>query len=66
MFVDPETGEFKKHGSIIKPKKLCQTLRKIAERGGNDMYHGELADELAEDLKDVKSLVTKEDLQTYK
>ncbi|RZC34783.1 G glu transpept domain containing protein, partial [Asbolus verrucosus] len=59
-------GEFKKMGSVIKPKKLCDTLRLVAQNGGDDLYNGTLGKMLLEDLEEMGSLITKEDLENYK
>ncbi|XP_063904513.1 scoloptoxin SSD14-like isoform X3 [Zophobas morio] len=56
---------FKKIGSTIVPKKLCETLRLIATNGGDDLYNGTLSEMLLEDLKKIDSIITKEDLEKY-
>jgi gamma-glutamyltranspeptidase len=53
-------------GHIIKLGKLCNTLRQLSEQGGDSFYNGPLADLIAEDLKDLKSIITRNDLTTYK
>nr|XP_029712294.1 glutathione hydrolase 1 proenzyme-like [Aedes albopictus] len=65
MYVDEESGTFRKPGSVIKPHKLCKTLQYIAENGGDALYNGELLDQFAEDLKDMGSIITKNDLEKY-
>ncbi|XP_055551315.1 glutathione hydrolase 1 proenzyme-like isoform X2 [Wyeomyia smithii] len=65
MFVDNSTSEFLKPGTLIKPKKLCKTLRYIAEKGGNSLYNGKLGEDFAEDLKEIGSIITKDDLDSY-
>lgn len=67
MFFNETSQEFVRMGAWITPDRfLCETLRKIAERGGEDMYTGQLAEELADDLQDMGSILTKEDLAEYK
>ncbi|XP_055618642.1 glutathione hydrolase 1 proenzyme-like isoform X2 [Toxorhynchites rutilus septentrionalis] len=66
MYVDEQSNEFFKPGTIIKPNLLCKTLEYIAENGGNSLYEGELAEKFERDLKDVGSIITKEDLESYK
>lgn len=67
MFYNETAKDFHRMGAWIQPDRaLCATLRKIAERGGEDMYSGHLADELAADLRDMGSIITKEDLAAYK
>lgn len=67
MFYNETANDFVRMGAWIKPDRaLCETLRKIAERGGEDMYTGQLAEDFAADLRDMGSILTKEDLATYK
>lgn len=54
-----------KMGSKVVPKKLCETLKIIAENGGNDFYNGTLSKMLLEDLKEAGSIIEKEDLLQY-
>ncbi|XP_018561172.1 glutathione hydrolase 1 proenzyme isoform X2 [Anoplophora glabripennis] len=60
-----ENNKFKKAGSKIVPTKLCQTLKLIAENGGDDLYNGTLSKMLLEDLNEVGSIITKRDLEEY-
>lgn len=54
-------------GTHIYPaKQLCDTYKYIAENGGEDFYTGHLADLIVEDLKDIGSVITKQDLQEYR
>ncbi|XP_068085022.1 scoloptoxin SSD14 isoform X2 [Anabrus simplex] len=64
VFVDPDSGEFRKPGSLIRHKKLCETLRIISEKG-NDLYNGSLAKMLASDIQEMGGLITEEDLRNY-
>lgn len=64
-FLD-QKGNFKKKGSKIVPKNLCQTLKIIAENGGDDFYNGTLSKMLLEDLKEAGSIIEQEDLLKYK
>lgn len=67
MFYNETAEDFLRIGSWIQPDRtLCTTLRRIAERGGEDMYTGDLAEDLAADLKDMGSIITKQDLAEYK
>lgn len=65
MYVDEKTETFYKPGTIIKPGQLCKTLRYISEHGGNSLYEGELLQQFADDLKDMGSIITKQDLEAY-
>lgn len=51
--------------SLVQPQLLCDTLKEIAEKGGDDLYNGTLAKKLVEDLKEMGSIITEEDLQNY-
>lgn len=66
MFVDPESGEFRKPGSLIKPSKLCDTMELIATNGAATMYNGSLGERLVEDLKKRGSILTIKDLNEYR
>lgn len=52
-------------GSNIVPKKLCETLRIIAKSSGHDLYNGTLSKMLMQDLEEIGSIITKEDLENY-
>lgn len=66
MFIDPETGELRKPGSIIRPKKLCETMRLLAKEGVNIFYNGSLGLELVEDLKQRGGIIEMKDLNDYR
>lgn len=66
MFVDPETNQFYRVGSIIKPTKICDTLSTIMLEGGNAIHNGSLTNLIVEDINALGGLVTKEDLNNYK
>lgn len=67
MFYNNKTGEFHKYGEhILPPQQLCDTYKRIAAKGGEEFYTGELANDILADLKDVGALVSKEDLANYK
>lgn len=48
------------------PVELCNTYKLLAEKGGDDFYNGTLADLIADDLRDLGSIITKKDLESYK
>lgn len=67
MFYNETVGDFIRMGAWVQPDKaLCTTMRQIADRGGDDLYNGKLADDLAADLKDLGSIITRQDLAEYK
>lgn len=66
-FYNNATGKFHRYGEhILPPQQLCNTYKRIAAKGGDDYYTGDLAKDILADLKDVGALVTKEDLESYK
>ncbi|XP_014477461.1 PREDICTED: gamma-glutamyltranspeptidase 1-like isoform X1 [Dinoponera quadriceps] len=66
LFVDPTTNEFRKPGSIIKPKKLCETLRIIAEKNATEFYNGTIGRLLVDDLREQGGIITMRDLNEYR
>lgn len=67
MFVDEKSGNFLKTGSLIKPPKVqCRFYRLLAQNGGDNFYNGTIADLVLADLREVGSIVTKEDLLSYR
>ncbi|XP_076233125.1 scoloptoxin SSD14 isoform X2 [Calliopsis andreniformis] len=66
LFVDPETNDFYKPGSIIRPKVLCKTLRIIAQKGAPELYNGTLGKLLVQDLQKKGAILTMKDLNKYR
>ncbi|KAH8280740.1 hypothetical protein KR054_006195 [Drosophila jambulina] len=66
IYLNKETGKPHSAGTVVKPpKNLCETYKLLAENGPMDMYNGTLAKLLADDLRDVGSIVTGDDLLYY-
>lgn len=65
MFYDEESSGVKTPGQIYKLPKLAETLRIIAKEGVDAIYNGSLTSLVLEDLKKVKSIITKEHLANY-
>lgn len=66
MFTNNSTGlPYKAGDHVYPPRQLCETYDTLAQKGGNVFYEGELADQIAEDLKDAGSIITKQDLREY-
>lgn len=63
-FTNPD-GSLKSHSNNVQPQTLCDTLKIIADKGGDDLYNGTLAVKLLEDLKQMGSIITAEDLKNY-
>lgn len=56
----------RKAGDLIHlPSELCNSYKLLAEYGGDDFYSGALADLIADDLRDLGSIITKKDLESY-
>lgn len=56
----------RKAGDVIHlPKELCNTYKILADNGANDFYTGTLADLIVDDLRDLGSIITKKDLESY-
>lgn len=66
IFVDPYTGKMKPTGSLIRPKKLCQTLEIIAKEGGDAVHNGSLTKPFVEDIREMGGIITEEDLNNYR
>lgn len=60
-----DKGNLKLFNNHVKPTKLCNTLKIIAENGGDDLYNGTLAKMLVEDIKELGGIITEEDLSNY-
>ncbi|XP_017025665.1 glutathione hydrolase 1 proenzyme isoform X2 [Drosophila kikkawai] len=66
IYLNQETGKPHSAGTMVKPpKNLCETYKLLAENGPMDLYNGTLAKLLADDLRDVGSIVTADDLSYY-
>lgn len=65
FFINGTNNPHQPGDSIVMPSELCNTYKMLSANGGDDFYTGALADLIAEDLKDLGSIVTKEDLQSY-
>jgi gamma-glutamyltranspeptidase/glutathione hydrolase len=53
-------------GATLRNPDYARTLRQLAERGPDDMYHGDLARRIGEDLAANGSTVTADDLASYR
>ncbi|KAH8272330.1 hypothetical protein KR026_005599, partial [Drosophila bipectinata] len=63
MFVNSDSGQFWRTGSHIQPPiQLCETYERLALEGPYSFYNGSIADDLAADLKEIGSVIDKEDL----
>ena len=53
-------------GSVFKQPRMAATLRRIARKGTEDFYRGELARSMASDLAQAGSPLTLDDLQAHR
>lgn len=66
QYYNPAKGQFHRPGTTVKPSEaLCNTLHRIAEKGGDELYNGSLANDFVEDLNRVGSIITADDLKNY-
>lgn len=66
LFVDKMTKKFKKIGSRIAMTKYCQFLKALSLHSDPDIYHGTIGSLITSDLIDAGSLITLNDLRSYK
>ncbi|CAG5045037.1 unnamed protein product [Parnassius apollo] len=65
-YYNPTKGQFYKPGTVVKPAEaFCKTLKRIAAKGGDELYNGSLAVDFLDDLHRVGSIITADDLQNY-
>lgn len=66
MYYSSSMERFHRPGTIVKPSEaLCNTFKRIAKNGGDDLYNGTLAEDFVEDLKRIGSIITAEDMRNY-
>ena len=64
-FLNPLTGQAPEIGSLMRQPRLATTLRRLAAEGFDSFYRGPLAQDIAEDLRDVGSPLTLADLTRH-
>ncbi|TWA26222.1 gamma-glutamyltranspeptidase/glutathione hydrolase [Sinorhizobium medicae] len=61
-----EDGNIRNVGEMLVNTDMAQTLERIAHSGGSDIfYHGEIAEQIAEDFKANGGLIDRQDLARY-
>ncbi|XP_018319317.1 glutathione hydrolase 1 proenzyme isoform X2 [Agrilus planipennis] len=60
-----EKGNFNAPGTLVRPTKLCDTLRLIAQNGGDDFYTGNMSRMIVNDIKELGGIINEEDLKVY-
>ena len=53
-------------GEVLRNPDYARSLRQLADRGPDDLYHGELARSMRQDLAANESYVTADDLASYR
>ncbi|XP_013106047.2 glutathione hydrolase 1 proenzyme isoform X1 [Stomoxys calcitrans] len=67
MFYNETTNTLHPVGTLIQPaEELCKTYELLADNGPYDFYNGTLAKLVAEDLRELGSMVDYGDLETYR
>ncbi|XP_015121814.2 glutathione hydrolase 1 proenzyme [Diachasma alloeum] len=66
IFIVEGSDELKKPGSLIKPDKLCDTMRILQKKGAKEFYNGTLGKMYIDDLRRQGSILTMEDLNRYR
>lgn len=67
MFLNTETQQFYREGShIVVPQQLCSTYRLLMDEGPSTFYNGTLSTLIVQDLKDMGSSITEEDLTGFR
>ncbi|XP_026327850.1 glutathione hydrolase 1 proenzyme-like isoform X2 [Hyposmocoma kahamanoa] len=66
VYYNSAKDQFHKPGTMVKPTEaLCNTLKRIAAKGGDELYNGTLATDFLDDLEKVGTIITAEDLRNY-
>ncbi|XP_060787055.1 gamma-glutamyltransferase 5a [Neoarius graeffei] len=65
LFMHPD-GTLLKEGDTVKFEKLANTLEKIANRGAEEFYSGDVAQALVRDIQAAGGTLTLEDLKSFK
>lgn len=63
-FVDND-DKFKPTGAVVRPRKLCETLKIIAKEGGEALNNGSLTKIFVEDIQDMGGIITEDDMRNY-
>jgi gamma-glutamyltranspeptidase/glutathione hydrolase len=58
-------GEPPPAGEILRQPRLAETLHRIAELGADDLYHGSMARDVADDMREHGGLLDEEDLARF-
>ena len=61
-----DQGRPRKVGERLRNPALARTLRRLAEAGADDFYHGQIAREIVADMEEGGGLLTAADLAAYR
>lgn len=59
-------GGYYEHGEILKQKDLAWSLKRIAKKGPEAFYEGQIAEKITQDMEDNGGYITMEDMKNYK
>ncbi|XP_072748595.1 scoloptoxin SSD14 [Anoplolepis gracilipes] len=65
ILINPETNKVWVKGDRIKRPQLAETLKLIAQYGVDIFYNGSITDNLVDEIKAFKGIITREDFETY-
>ncbi|XP_029670712.1 scoloptoxin SSD14-like [Formica exsecta] len=66
ILINPNTGKVWVAGDRIKRPQLAETLKLIAKHGVDIFYKGNIADNLVDEIKAFKGIITKQDFEAYR
>ncbi|KAG8223925.1 hypothetical protein J437_LFUL003732 [Ladona fulva] len=66
ILINPETGKTWEEGQVIKRLALAETLKVIAEEGGDALYNGSLVKSFVDDIRNLGGIITQEDMANYR
>ena len=66
IFIDPATNKTWKEGQFYKRPNLADTLESIGKNGLQELYTGDTAKALIDDLNQQNSILTLDDLHGYR
>lgn len=64
--MDPNTNEFFPTGSLIRAKRLCDTLEVVAKEGGDALHNGSLTKVFVDDIQAMGGIISEQDMRNYK
>ena len=65
IFIKPDGSPYVE-GDVLVQKKLARSLRRVADGGAREFYHGDLAKDIAKAIQDAGGLLDEEDLAGQK